>query len=77
MVNGAVVNPYGMEDDVGVERIAPMSMSCPVRCPLMDFDVSTDEFAVDDERGVTEVRSGGDIPVALMDDLERSSVCAG
>ena len=76
MANGAVVNPDSMEDDVAVERIISVTMTRPIRCPLMDFDISADEFAVDDQRGVTEVRPGGDIPVALMDDLQRRSVAA-
>ena len=75
-VDGTVVLPDGMEDDIGVERIEMVAMTQPVGCPLVDFDVASDEFSVDDERGVTEVRPGGDVPVALMDDLERRSVLA-
>ena len=75
-VDGTVVLPDGMEDDIGVERIEMVPMTQPVGCPLVDFDVASDEFSVDDERGVTEVRPGGDIPVALMDDLQRRSVAA-
>ena len=70
VVDGTVVNPNGVEDDVGVERIEMMVVAQPIRRPLVDFHISSDEFTVDDQRGVMEVRAGRDIPVALMNDLD-------
>ena len=69
--------PDDMQDDIGVERIAAVSVMIPVRSPLVDFHIAAVERSVEDDGRIEEIRTSRDVPCAWMDDAKGCPVDAG